>query len=199
MFTHSLTIRSFDYTAACVPAAGVGSSPLALLQSTLFIGLTWLRLQSLMSFLMQIIQDFIGLPHLRLPGTGRSQTVFMQVGACGTCPNQWRRWAHSRSVMSTIPSFASNSEEGTLSRALVLQIHRIIDRSLHWSLCSTETVGPQVSLPCSIAEQTQEENNFPRVFRETSFEVKIGRGFLNLPNMKCYEEKKSNRCWTSGN
>ena len=60
------------------------------------------------------------------------------------------------------------------------QIQHIMDQSLCCSHWITLTVCAHISLPCSIADHTTAEYNFPQVFNKTMLGC-MGKRLLNLP------------------
>jgi hypothetical protein len=91
------------------------------------------------------------------------------------------------SVTFCIPSLAqSNVLVGVSSPGLVLQIHWIIALSFlafAEPLQVTGSGGAHVLLPCSNAERTHASNVLPLVVKDRCFDVRIGRSFLNFPQV----------------
>ena len=77
-------------------------------------------------------------------------------GARSTCPAHRNLPQRITVVMSARPSLSNSWSEGMSSWALTPQIHLTMERSFRQSRCSSEAFGPQVSLPWSIADLTQE-------------------------------------------
>ena len=82
--------------------------------------------------------------------------------------------------MSLMPSFCSCEAEGVSSLSLMPQIQRIMARSLWLSRHSSDSFGPNVSLPWSIAERTQALYTLPRILGERCLVVRTGKSFLNF-------------------
>ena len=58
---------------------------------------------------------------------------------------------------------------------------RVMARSMRRSHCSSKLFGPRVSLPWSIAEQTQASYTLPCILRERCLGVRAGKNFLDFP------------------
>ena len=77
-----------------------------------------------------------------------------KVARC-TCPYNLRRRLRRKAVISSRSSFWWSTAEEISSSSFAPQIHLIMARSFLWSRCRSEAFGDQVSLPWSIADQTQ--------------------------------------------
>ena len=85
------------------------------------------------------------------------------------------------SVISLMPSSWSSETEVVSSWSLVPQIHWIMARLLWWSRSKSEVFGTHVSLPQSIAEQTQAVYTSSRTLGKRCLEVRTGSDCLNYP------------------
>ena len=141
---------------------------------------TPVRPQSLISVFTHSDHVFLGLPFPLGPGSGRSVTDLMRDMARCTCPYHLSRPLQRTAVISLMPSFWSSETEDVSTRSLVPQIQRIMARPLRQSCFRSKMFQPHVSLPWSIAEQTQVVHTLLCTLGERCLEVRAGSGFLNF-------------------